>query len=110
LDLVSVEAAAGQSTEAGHDPVPTKRDQPNLSFEAWLEPHGRTSRNGQSAAPCRFAVEREGLVGLGKMEMRPDLNRPIGRIGDDDHPFGIRPDVTLLTLDYYLTWNERRAL
>src|ERR1700674_1071709 len=61
-----------------------ERDEAHLARLARLEAHGRAGRNVEAAAARRDAVELQGAVGLGKVVVRADLDRPVACVRHGD--------------------------
>src|ERR1700730_1916955 len=93
--------------EAIDHPLACERDQRDLARLARLEAHGRAGGDIKPHAARLFAIELQRRIGLEKMIVRPDLDRPIAAIGDREHnrpAIGIELDLTVL--DEHFAWDH----
>src|SRR5258707_14623274 len=93
--------------EAIDHPLACERDQRDLARLARLEAHGRASGDIEPHAARLFAIELQRQIGLEKMIVRPDLDRPIAAIGDREHNrLAIGIELDLPVLDEHFTWDH----
>lgn len=76
-----IEVPAGQTAQTGHPSVAGERHQVDRPFDPRLEAHRGAGRDVESAAPGGLAVEVEGGVGLGEVEVGADLDGPVAPVG-----------------------------
>src|SRR6185295_17424771 len=67
----------------GHT-IAADRDQCHPLVFAWLKPHRGSSRNLQAKPIGLFTIKPQRAICLEEMTMRPDLNRPITGIGNEN--------------------------
>src|SRR6516162_4499552 len=88
-------------------PLACERDQRDLARLARLEAHGRAGGDIEPHAARLFAIELQRRIGLEKMIVRADLDRPIAAIGDRErNRFAIGIELDLPVLDEHFTWDH----
>src|SRR6516165_6920709 len=93
--------------EAIDHPLACERDQRDFARLARLEAHGRAGGDIEPHAARLFAIELQRRIGLEKMIVRPDLDRPIATIGDREHNrLAIGIELDLPVLDEHFTWDH----
>src|SRR5712691_2586219 len=107
-----VHLAVGERVQAVDLSRPRQLDERHDLLVAGLEAHRGARRDVESHAPRLAALEAEGPVGLEEVEMRADLNGPVGRIGyrQLDSPTSFIRDDVALAQDVFARNHQRCPL
>jgi hypothetical protein len=84
MNTIELLLTCARYLEAGNSPCSLNRYRVEFSGRTWFESLRSTGGNIESEAVGRRAVEVEGDVGIRQVKMRPDLDRPISRIEEDN--------------------------